>query len=49
MARRPAEALTGNWPELTPHPAPPHTVETTGRLENSLARAARLSNEQLAV
>ncbi len=45
--RASAAPLTGNWPELAPRPAPQPTVETSATA--AIARAARLSNEQLAV
>ncbi|WP_423182530.1 hypothetical protein [Arthrobacter sp. NyZ413] len=46
----PAQALTGTWPELAPHQAPRQSAEQDhAHLESTLARAARLSNERLAV
>ncbi|UKA62500.1 hypothetical protein [Arthrobacter sp. FW306-04-A] len=44
--RTPAAPITANWPELAPRPAPQPTAETATA---AMARAARLSDEQLAV
>ncbi|MHC6222499.1 hypothetical protein [Arthrobacter sp. MMS24-S77] len=45
--RTPAAPITGNWPELAPRPAPQPAAETLATA--AMARAARLSNEQLAI
>lgn len=45
----PAAPTTGNWPELAPRPAPQPTDETPAAATAAMARAARLSHEQLAV
>ncbi len=45
--RNPASPLTGNWPELRTRPAAQPAAERAAT--EALARAARLSNEQLAV
>lgn len=45
----PAAPTTGNWPELAPRPAPQPTGETPAAATAAMARAARLSHEQLAV
>lgn len=45
--RAPSAPITGNWPEMAPRPAPRPAAERATTEE--MARAARLSNEQLAV
>ncbi len=47
--RTPAAPTTGNWPELAPRPPRQPSEETSGAATAAMARAARLSNEHLAV